>query len=196
MYATRQSRRRPGSREVVAFDLGSVLRAKDSTRGFTLLEVLLALGLIALIATALIGGSARMLADKPESADDVFWAATAAARKTALLSGREVRLAFADDRDNGKRFTVSDGGETKAFPVSATGDLAVNFLSAQKVAGSAVILAGQVVETQALPHVTFYSDGTCTAFRVQIRSGVDAHILSIDPWTCAPVLTPPDAFGR
>jgi general secretion pathway protein H len=55
-----------------------------------------------------------------------------------------------------------------------------------------VVLAGQVVDTESLPSVTFYGDGTCTAFRVQVRVGVDSHILSIDPWTCAPVLTPPD----
>lgn len=159
-----------------------------STIGFTLLELLLALGLIGLLATVLIGGSAQLLREKPVSADEVFWKVCSEARKTALTSGRDVRLAFADDHEHGRRFTVDDGTGPRDFPVPVAGDLAVNFLSGQKVAGSAVILAGQVVETQALPSVTFYADGTCTAFRVQIRSGVDAHILSIDPWTCAPVL--------
>ena len=166
-------------------------------RGFTLLELLLAFALLALMATVLIGGSSQWLSQQPESADDIFWKAVAGARKTALLSGRDVRLAFADDREKGRRFTVSSAeGELATFPVATADDLAVNFLSGQKTAGSAVILAGQVVETESLKHVTFYADGTCTPFRVQIRSGVDAHILSLDPWTCAQVLVPVDPFAR
>jgi Tfp pilus assembly protein FimT len=189
MNATRFARRRPS--------LSSLSRALCSAQrptraAFTLLELLLALGLMALMATVLIGGSAHLLSDKPASADEVFWKACAEARKAALTSGRDVLLSFADDREHGRRFIVNDGAGPRDFPVTLGVDLGVNFLSGQKTAGSAVVLAGQVVETQALPSVTFYADGTCTAFRVQIRSGVDAHILSIDPWTCAPVLLPPD----
>jgi Tfp pilus assembly protein FimT len=187
MKATRLARRR-----------SSLLRLGDSetgsggffaaASGFTLLEMLLALGLLALIGTVLIGGSTRALNTKPVSTDELFWKSCGEARKLALQSGREVRLGFADDHEKGRRFTVDDGMGAREFPLTTAGEVGVNFLSGQKVAGSAVIMAGQVVETQALPFVTFYSDGTCTAFRVQIRLGVNAHILSIDPWTCAPVL--------
>ena len=52
---------------------------------------------------------------------------------------------------------------------------------------------GGLVETQPRVSVTFYEDGTCTPFRVQLRTRDGAHLLSIDPWTCAPVLTKPDA---
>jgi general secretion pathway protein H len=161
-----------------------------------MIEILLGHALIGLAGTLLIGGSAQLFSDKPTSPDDVFWKAAATARKTALLSGHDVQLGFADDRDHGRRFTISGASGSTALPVTTSGELAVNFLSAQRTAGSAIILAGQVVETQALPHVTFYSDGTCTAFRVQIRRGVDAHILSIDPWTCAPLLAPVDPNAR
>ena len=48
---------------------------------------------------------------------------------------------------------------------------------------------GSVVETEPLPGgVTFYSDGTCTGFRLQIRLNGGASIIAIDPWTCAPVI--------
>jgi type II secretory pathway pseudopilin PulG len=191
MNPTRQTRKRPGGRAARS----DIMSRPHGGRGaFTLLELLLALGLIALFATVLIGGSSRLLSDKPVSADEVFWKACAEARKTALQTGRDLKLAFVDDRDAGKRFTVNDGIATKAFPiVEAPPDLAVSFLSAQKGAGNTVILAGQVVDLQSLPSVTFYADGTCTAFRVQIRILANAHVLSIDPWTCAEVLTPPDA---
>jgi hypothetical protein len=45
-----------------------------------------------------------------------------------------------------------------------------------------------------MPSVTFYDDGTCTPFRVQLRTNAGAHMLTIDPWTCAPVLTKSDAI--
>src|SRR5687767_7457347 len=69
-------------------------------QGFTLLEILLALGLVALMASVLIGGTARVLANKPVSADEVFWKASAEARKLALHTGREARLGFADDSEH------------------------------------------------------------------------------------------------
>jgi general secretion pathway protein H len=56
-----------------------------------------------------------------------------------------------------------------------------------------VLIGGTVVETEPLAAVTFYNDGTCTPFRVQLRANGAAHILSIDPWTCAPVLSKSDA---
>ena len=52
-----------------------------------------------------------------------------------------------------------------------------------------VLVGGQLVETQTLPSVTFYGDGTCSPFRAQLRNkGVDPRVLEIDPWTCAQVL--------
>ena len=160
--------------------------------GFTMMELLLAIGLIALFATLLIGGSTHLLNDQPASADEVFWKAVAASRKNALESGKETRLSFADDRDHGRRFIVTDGTFTKEFPVVTAADLHVNLLSAQPKAGSAIVMAGEVVDLESLPFVTFYGDGTCSPFRVQVRVGVDSHTLAIDPWTCAPVLVPPD----
>lgn len=190
MNPTRQTRERPGGRVTGRTTDG--LRHRRS--GFTLLEILLALGLVALFATVLIGGSTGLLRDKPVSADEVFWKACLEARKAALHTEREVKLSFADDRDHGKRFVVNDGIAARDFPITgASPDLAVNLLSAQKGFGNAIVMAGQVVEMQSLPFVTFYPDGTCSAFRVQIRVHADAHILSIDPWTCAEVLTPPDS---
>jgi general secretion pathway protein H len=160
---------------------------------FTLLELMLALGIIALVGVVFIGGSAQMLNDRPVSADDVFWKAVQEARKQALKSGNEFRITFVDERDKGKRFVVSDGTAPRDFPLPATvgPDFTVTFLTTQKGA-SAVLIAGQMVETQTVPAVIFYGDGTCTAFRAQFQRGGNTHLIAIDPWTCAPVLTPPD----
>ncbi len=163
-------------------------------RGFTMLEILLALAIIGLLAGVLIGGSAALLNQKPVAVEDVFWSAVQQARKGALSHEREVLLRFFNDRERGKGFEVIDGVETKTFPLHArvaTNDLVVDFLGTQK-GGPTVLIAGVLLETTKLPHVRFYSDGTCESFRLQIAGATGSHVLSIDPWTCAPILTPPD----
>ena len=180
---------------------------RRSTRGFTLLEILLSIAIIALLAGVLVGGAAHLMVQEPVTAHDVFWTAVREARKSALQSEREVRLKFDKDK---KQFVLLDGlapttlapdGFTrqeqplKVFPIAtALGtDLAVDFLGpATKGGGNAILVGGTLIESQTIPHVTFYSDGTCTAFRAQFLRGTGTSILAIDPWTCAPVLTPND----
>jgi type II secretory pathway pseudopilin PulG len=166
---------------------------RTGAAAFTILELLLALAIIALLGTVLIGGSAQLLNDKPISADEVFWKAVQEARKDALKTGEEVRLTFVDDRDKGKAFVVTHGTTPQPFPLPPTSgaDLTVSFLTTQKGASS-MLVAGQLVETQTVPAVLFYGDGTCTAFRAQFQRGGSTHLVSIDPWTCAPMLTPND----
>jgi general secretion pathway protein H len=171
----------------------TIVASRRRLAAFTLLELMLALAIIALVGVVFIGGSAQMLNDRPVSADDVFWKAVQEARKQALKTGNEFRLTFVDDRDKGKFFRVGDATAPHDFPLPATvgPDFAVTFLTTQKGA-SAVLIAGQMVETQTVPAVIFYGDGTCTAFRAQFQRGGNTHLISIDPWTCAPMLTPAD----
>ena len=166
---------------------------RTGAAAFTILELLLALAIIALLGTVLIGGSAQLLNDKPISADEVFWKAVQEARKSALQSGGEVRLTFVDDMDKGKAFVVDGGAGLRLVPVPAVSadTLEVSFLSTQKN-GNAVLIAGVAIETQTIPAAIFYGDGTCTPFRLQVSRRGGAHIVAIDPWTCAPILTPPD----
>jgi hypothetical protein len=155
------------------------------------LEILLVLAIAGLIASVLIGGAASLLNDKPVSAEEVFWKAVQEARKTALKSEHDVNLRFFDE-DKVKKFIVSDGQSTKEFPVPASSNLDVSFLVPQP-GGTVVVIRGAVVETQKIPAVTFYPDGTCTAFRAQFFRSGTPNLVAIDPWTCAPVLTPADA---
>lgn len=170
-------------------------------RGFTLLEVLLSLAIIALLATVLIGGSAALLEDKPVSADEVFWKAVQEARKTALKAGHEIRLKYDAEK---KQFVLLDGFAPpapamdglpreevplKQFPLSTAraSEITVDFLAAGK-GGNPILVGGVLLESQPVPFVRFYEDGTCTPFRLQIALAGSAHTLAIDPWTCAPVL--------
>ncbi|HTQ32516.1 MAG TPA: GspH/FimT family pseudopilin [Opitutaceae bacterium] len=154
--------------------------------GFTLLEILLALGLIALIVGATVSVSANLVGNNSATAEDQFWKALNEARKEALTSQQDTRLSF---DDKAKAFVVQNGTGAKTFPVTTAGNdkLTVDFLPAQAT-NSNVLIAGQLVETQTLPGVTLYADGTATPFRLQLRRGGAAHIVAIDPWTCAEVL--------
>jgi prepilin-type N-terminal cleavage/methylation domain-containing protein len=177
--------RSPGSRRQGA---GRGQKRDSSVRreagGFTLLEIMLALALIALLAGVLISGSVQLLGDKPVSPEDVFWRAVQQARKSALTNERDVRLSFtAKDL----AFVLDDGTASQSLPVPSSRDLTVNFLSAQ-AGGASVLIGGEVVDAQTIPFVTFYVDGTCSPFRVQFRGTGAARILAIDPWTCAKVL--------
>ena len=169
-----------------------------------MLEVLLTIAIIALLAGVLIGGSARLLNEQPVSAREVFWKAVQEARKMALKAEHDIRLKFAKDKkqfvlvDGIARATVSLDGLTgeelalKQFPIplAAGADLAVDFLPpASKGGGNSILVGGVLLESQTMKFVTFYSDGTCSPFRAQfVRNGASSTPLTIDPWTCAPVL--------
>ena len=175
--------------------------------GFTLLEVLLSIAIIALVASVLIAGSTALLNEKPVTAHEVFWKAVQEARKTALKAEHEIRLKFDMDR---KQFVLIDGlapattpadgtapeeKPLKQFPIPAatSSDLSVDFLAPSAKGGSAILVGGVLIESRTIKYVSFFSDGTCSAFRAQFFRNGGTSLVSIDPWTCAPVLTPTDA---
>lgn len=181
-------------------------RARRGRAGFTLLEILLTIAIIALLATVLIGGAASLLAEQPVSVDDVFWKSVQEARKAALKAEHDIRLKYDKDK---KQFVVVDGvappvlaadGFTKeemplkTFKLTASNDndMTVEFLGGSAKGGRAILVGGVLLETQPIPFATFYSDGTCSQFRLQIMRNGAAHILTIDPWTCAPMLSKSD----
>ena len=143
------------------------------------------LALIGLITAVLAAGITRVFSDEHPSPDDVFWQACRSAERLATLGEHDVSLGF----DSKRRALVwTDGRESGAAPFDpAGGDISVQFLEAQ-AGGSLILIAGQVVETQEVKRVTFFPDGTCSAFRVQFRVADKTWQVNIDPWTCAPVL--------
>ena len=159
-----------------------------SPRAFTLLEVILAVALLALLAGVLVSGSADLIGDKPVTAEDVFWKATLRARSAALNGEREVRLSF-DAKD--KVFVLDDGVAPQKLTLPPGRDANVDFLAGQ-AAGNSILVGGELMESKPIAYVTFYPDGTCTSFRVQFRSGATARVVAIDPWTCAKILPPSD----
>lgn len=161
-----------------------------SRAAFTLLEILVAIALLGLLSAAMVTGASHLLDGRPRTPAEVFWQVVGEARRSALESGAETRLRF-DDRE--KTFVLDAGRGPRTFPVpGATRELTVNLLPAQSTHG-ALLIGGQLVETESLPFVTFHPDGTCTPFRVQFRTTGPAQVITIDPWTCASILTEEDS---
>jgi type II secretory pathway pseudopilin PulG len=159
------------------------------TSAFTLLEILLVLALIGLITGVLAVGVSGAFNNDHQAPDEVFWQACRDAQKLASLSESDTSLSF---DSKGKMLVWSNGRQTDTAAFDASrGDVTVQFLQAAK-GGSLILIAGRVVETQEVPRVVFYPDGTCMAFRVQFRIGSTAWQAGIDPWTCAPVLEKTD----
>jgi len=169
-----------------------------------MIEILLVLAIAGMMTAVIAIGYVKLSDTKPTTPDAIFWNAVTAARKQALLTNREVRLAYLpadtstdtntppslimtwDDPDN------PDTPAQRQFPIENMGDVILEFLSTQKGTQS-ILVGGELIETQTIPNMTFYGDGTCTPVRIQIRRNAGtAYSPSIDPWTCAQMLTPDD----
>lgn len=161
-------------------------RGTGAGAAFTLIEVLVVVALIALMGTLLVAGSVSLLRDQGKSPQDVFWQACLQARREALQSGQDVNLAYDPDA---RAFTLDDGASTKAIPIpSAPADLKITFVPADNGANDLQLIGGTEISSESLPWVTFFHDGICTPFQVQFFMQGAAHLVAVDPWTCAPVL--------
>ena len=149
------------------------------------------LALLGLLAGLFITAARSFTDEGAKTPEDVFWQMVRDSRKRALLAGRPVQVRYeAAQKDEAAALvmTLDGAAERLSFPVED--DVKLDFLSLSK-SRSSILVAGQAVETQTLPFVTFYGDGTCSPFRVQLRTKTSApRLLTIDPWTCAEVLTP------
>lgn len=161
-------------------------QAKDLTvhrrSAFTLIEMLLSLGLLALVSVVLISGVSGFFQLKEARPDDNFWSAVTSARQAALDHEQVVTLQF----DQEKKLLIwswDDASDSLALPVGE-----VRFLPVDKT--STQLLGGVLMETDPMSRVRFYPDGTCDAFRAElVTADQRRRVLQIDPWTCAPVLT-------
>jgi prepilin-type N-terminal cleavage/methylation domain-containing protein len=148
---------------------------------FTLVEMLMALALMALVSSVLISGMSGFFQQKESRPDDTFWSAVNSARQQALEHEETVSLQFNEETAE-LRWSWHDGQDVLPLPQTK-----LRFLPAEKSATR--LIGGVQFETDALPRVRFYPDGTCDAFRAELTVGSQApRLLRIDPWTCAPML--------
>ena len=187
-------------------------RSSHSARrrgAFTLLEILLVLALMGLLTSVLVVSVEGMLNPPPDSPTRAFWRAANAARRYALQERTEVRLTY--DKENSQLLAVALSGiSLPSIPAPAGTDLEfVSGLVKPTPASNGINrqtanLYGSVLGDgdTTLPYVTFYPDGTCSLFRVQIQTGANSTFgasstatIQVDPWTCAPMLASATAGG-
>ncbi len=151
------------------------------SRGFTLIEILLVLALLALFGTIFVSGVTPMLrAMDSRGPEQLLNEAILGAREQALSSGREIELRY----DAEKRHLVwhgAGGVQVEELPLGTS----VELLPMEK--GGSILLGGVLTEAQEpLRRVRFFPDGTCDPFRIRVREPERApRLLVVDPWTCA-----------
>lgn len=151
--------------------------------GFTLIEILLVLALMALVGAVLVPAAGMLFQQgRKVSPADAVAEVLQEVRREAVLTGRTVSLRF----DRGTQQFAWDGASGGSRALEGP-KLAVDFL--RPAITGAVLIGGRVIETNTVESLTFYPDGTCDPVRIQLRPAEgDAQVLSIDPWTCAPGL--------
>jgi len=143
--------------------------------GFTLVEIMLVLALLALVASVTVTGT-RAISEATGEADaeSATQTALAGVRRTAVTTGKVATLHAAED-------ALSWDGGSQSLP---PGDTRVLLLPPQR---DALTLIGGQVSEEPIAQVRFYPDGTCDAFRVEFKRKAGSKIVSIDPWTSAPL---------
>ena len=138
---------------------------------------------MALMGGLFVGGTAKLLENNSTSPSDIFWESVNKAQEMAIRTEHSVLMRY-DAKEKKLRWAEDSGTPGSA---ALPPDASIQFLQSVK-GGSSILIGGQAVETQERPSVTFYPDGTCDPFRVQIRLPSGASAMGVDPWTCAPVL--------
>lgn len=160
--------------------------ASPGDRGFTLLEILLVLTLIALLGSVLIGGAASLLkANNEQDPESALLSLLQKVRAEAVEANTIITLVQLPEQRG--FLWGADGVET--LPAREGGPRAR--LLRPEFAGASLI-AGQM-EERLLERMRFYPDGSCDAARLEVRRGDNRRVFSIDPWTASPL---PEGGGR
>jgi type II secretory pathway pseudopilin PulG len=170
---------------------GARLSRRVGPGAFTLVEILLTLAVMALLGSLLLPGVNSIMGSMAEREPaQVIWTTLSQVREQALLGNRPLRLTFSEDKT---QLIWTDGQQrwTKELPQSCHAQLLPAY------AGNQVLIGGQAIETKIISGVYFYADGACDAFRVQLRPEAGPpQILSVDPWTAAPIIKTSNALGE
>jgi len=176
----RSTRDRPTGRPEAGPYPSQVIRSqKAPARGFTLIEILLVLALLALFSALFIPGVNSILRQIDERGPEQALAETVlAARGAALASGRIVTLVH----DADQRTLRADDASVPDLVIEPGTTLTL----LPPAGGSLILLGGQAVETGEMRRIRFFADGTCDPFRVRLQTDkTPARIWQSDPWTCA-----------
>lgn len=162
--------------------------AQPSARGgFTLLEVLIALGLCAIVSALWVAGAAGMMRGAArEEPEDMLLDKLQALRRLAVERGTTVELVLLDEGD---RLSWGDeAGDSLALP--NTEERRARLVGP---ATEGLVLLGGVAQAAPLSRLLLYPDGTIDRARVETLRNGRTSFLELDPLTCAPL---PARAGR
>ncbi len=187
--ACRGARSAAASARCVALGLGR--RAGGDRRGFTLLEVMLVIALMAVAGTMFVVSMESLGKSSPaDEFEGAFWKAMAMGRDRALTSRRTVELRWDEET---KSFMVEGSGGKASVPVPAEAnakDRECEAVFSEEVAANDFILVrGELVTRRPAAAVRIFPDGSCQAFAVEFKLGDYKHRVIIDPWTGAEMLS-------
>ncbi|MFM8549276.1 MAG: type II secretion system protein J [Verrucomicrobiota bacterium] len=159
--------------------------------GFTLLETLLAIGLMSMIAAVLIGGSTTLLKGTVRSdPEDAAKALLQAVRRRAVQQSRTFELLPVEGGDEDApdfRWGPEGAGEDEPLAeekLPRAEGVKVKILAPETT--GAILLGGVASETP-LARMRFYPDGTCDRVRLEVTREEGRRLVPIDPLTCAPL---------
>ena len=164
---------------------------RTTRRGFTLLETLLAIGLMSMIAAVMIGGSTTLLKSTVQSdPEDALRTLLQTVRRTAVQKAQIMELAPTESPDEdgpdfiwGEEGAAEDRPRTEEKLPKAEG-VKVKILAPES---AGAILLGGVASEKALARMRFYPDGTCDRVRLEVTRDSGRRLVPIDPLTCAPL---------
>ncbi len=156
--------------------------AQPSARGgFTLLEVLIALGLCAIVSGLWVAGAAGMMRGAArEEPEDVLLDRLQVLRRLAVERGTPVEVAVLDDGD---RLAWGEGPQD-GVALPNTEERRARLVGP---ATEGLVLLGGVAQAAPLTRVLLHPDGTMDRARVEVLRGGRATFLELDPLTCAPL---------
>lgn len=148
--------------------------------GFTLVEALLVLALMALLSGVLILGSANLLDSGNDDPEVALLAALQKVRRTAVERDVMIELRIEDDG------TLLVWGEQadEALRLPVVENVRARLLAPTSL--GAVLIGGEA-EERALSSLRIYPDGTCDLARLEIRRNGARRLHDMDPLTCAPL---------
>ncbi len=156
--------------------------AQPSARGgFTLLEVLIALGLCAIVSGLWVAGAAGMMRGAArEEPEDILLDRLQALRRLAVERGTPVELVLLDEGD-----VLAWGPEAAdTLRLPNTEERRARLVGPET---EGLVLLGGIAQAAPLTRLLLHPDGTVDRARVEIRRNGRTSFLELDPLTCAPL---------
>ncbi|HAT60746.1 MAG TPA: hypothetical protein DCS60_08260 [Opitutae bacterium] len=165
---------------------------RDWRRAFTLIELMLTMALIALLSSLFIWNiNALLKQGELEALQNELWGVVEKAKQAAVFSRQPHKVRFDEKL---KSFMVSSGEEEIAYQVDTSGfgeevEIEVFFKMILPKDGYRLV-RGELVTYREIESVTFFPDGTCTPFSVDLKIGEYKSGYQIDPWTGSQLTAP------